>query len=362
MRICHITTAHPAKDVRIFHKECAGLAKAGHQVTLLVPNVASEACKDVQIIGVNVPYSGRSGRMLRVGRAMYRAALAQRADAYHFHDPEFLPYAWLMARRGRRVTYDVHEDLPRQLLSKHWIPGPLRRLISWASELFEDAVAARLHAVVAATPLIADRFLKINPHTVTVCNYPLLSELSMGAKDETKGREVCYIGSITAIRGVEQMVRAMEHCSAHLHLAGAWSPESLRTETMKLDGWRHVTDHGFVGREEVWAIYARCPVGLVTLHPVENYIESLPIKLFEYMLAGMAVVASDFPLWNRIITEAGCGLCIDPMDPAAIGQAIDTLLNDPEAARAMGQRGREAVLSHYNWEQQQVVLNALYSA
>jgi len=361
MRICHITTAHPAKDVRIFHKECVGLAMAGHHVSLLVPNVPDEQCKGVDIIGVDVPYTGRSGRMLRVGRAMYRAALGQKADAYHFHDPEFLPYAWLMARKGLRVTYDVHEDLPRQLLSKHWIPGPLRKLISWTSEVFEDAVASRLHAVVAATPLIADRFKMNNPNTITVCNYPLLSELSFGVGGGEKGREVCYIGSITAIRGVEQMVRAMEHCNAQLHLAGAWSPESLRTDIMRLDGWKHVTDHGFVGREEVWAIYARCPIGLVTLHPVENYIESLPIKLFEYMLAGMAVVASDFPLWNRIITEAGCGLCVDPMDPEAIGRAIDQLLNDPDEILAMGKRGREAVLNRYNWEQQQEVLNALYT-
>lgn len=362
MHICHITTAHPAKDVRIFHKECAGLAIAGHHVSLLVPNVPAEQSKGVDIIGVDVPYTGRSGRMLRVGLAMYRAALRLKADAYHFHDPEFLPYAWLLARKGMRVTYDVHEDLPRQLLSKHWIPGPLRKFISWASEVIEDAVAARLNAVVAATPLIADRFKKINLNTITVCNYPLLSELSLGTGADDKGREVCYIGSITAIRGVEQMVRAMGHCQAHLHLAGAWSPESLRDDTMRLEGWKHVTDHGFVGREQVWAIYARCPIGLVTLHPVENYIESLPIKLFEYMLAGMAVVASDFPLWNRIITDAGCGRCVDPMDPMAIGRAIDHLLNDPEEIKAMGQRGREAVLKRYNWEQQQVVLNALYSA
>lgn len=360
MRICHITTAHPATDVRIFHKECVSLAKAGHSVVLLVPNTLDSVLNGVVIKGVEVSFSGRLGRMTKVSWAIYKAAKREMAEAYHFHDPEFLPFAWLLARSGKRVTYDVHEDVPRQILSKHWIPAPMRKLVSAVFEWFENRVASKCHAIVAATPLIADRFKVINVNTVTVCNYPLLSELGLVEVDAKTGNDVCYIGSITAIRGAKEMVRAMKGVEANLHLAGAYSPADLRQQLIHLPEWAQVIEHGFVGRNEVWGIYAKCRVGLVTLHPAENYLESLPIKMFEYMLAGLAVVASDFPYWRSIVDQAGCGLCVNPLDPAAMGKAINHLLNNPDLCTKMGQAGREAVLAQFNWEQQEKALLQLY--
>lgn len=338
------------------------MAKAGHTVFLLVPNVVSEVDKGIEIVGIKIAFNGRLGRMAKVGWAMYKAAKQLNADAYHFHDPEFLPFAWLLARSGKRVIYDVHEDVPRQILSKHWIPAPIRKLVSILFERFENLVASMCYAVVAATPLIADRFKPINSNTVTVCNYPLLSELNLVDVDSKTGADVCYIGSVTAIRGAREMVLAMQQVNAQLHVAGTYSPEGLRLEMQALPGWAKVKEHGFVGRKQVWDIYTHSRVGLVTLHPAENYLESLPIKMFEYMLAGLAVVASDFPLWRSIVEGAGCGLCVDPLNPDAIGSAINQLLNNPDQCANMGRLGRQAVLSTYNWEQQEMALLQLYSS
>jgi len=105
---------------------------------------------------------------------------------------------------------------------------------------------------------------------------------------------------------------------------------------------------------------ARASAGLVTLLPMPSYLDSLPIKMFEYMSAELPVIASDFPLWRDIVQRHGCGVCVDPADPAAIGAAIRCYVDDPALVQRAGQAGRAAVLSTYNWPQAERELLSLY--
>ena len=361
IKICHFTSAHPADDVRIFHKECASLAAVGFQVFLVAANATEAIVKDVHIVSTEISASGRFSRMLKTSRAVYKKALSLDADIYHFHDPELLPYGLKLKRKGKQVIYDAHEDVPRQISGKEWIPKVIRGIIAFTFEKYENYVTKRLSAVVTSTPVIRNRFVQVNPETVAICNYPLLGEITKPAEWSERKNEICYVGGITVIRGIRELTASLTYLEGvRLNMAGAYETEQLKAEIKASPNYDRINDYGYIDRPGIVSILNRSRVGIVTLHPQSNYLESLPIKLFEYMLAGIPVVASDFPLWQSIIADSKCGLCVDPLDPKAIASAVQQILADDEAARKMGENGRLSVLEKYNWGIEEQELLKLY--
>jgi glycosyltransferase involved in cell wall biosynthesis len=145
-----------------------------------------------------------------------------------------------------------------------------------------------------------------------------------------------------------------------LNLCGRFNSDSLEQTCKSISGWSAVNEYGFVDRAGVREVMRRSVAGLVTLHPVPNHIDSQPNKMFEYMSAGIPVIASDFPLWREIVLGNRCGLCVNPMDPSAIAEAISYLIENPDEAREMGENGRRAVVERYNWSIEEAKLLSFY--
>jgi glycosyltransferase involved in cell wall biosynthesis len=362
VRIAHLTSAHPRDDVRVFLKECRSLVREGHEVWLVVADGRGNSVVDgVNVVDVGRP-AGRLERMARVPRRILRSVLDLGVDACHLHDPELLTIALRLKRYGMKVIYDAHEDVPRQILSKHYLHRGVRSGIANLAEFYEDFVVRRIDGVIAATPTIAQRYQAIHKNCQDVNNYPLLEEFVDLESDLTKLKEVCYVGGIAGIRGIREMVRAIDLCAsgAGLNLVGGFSESATESEVKAYPGWRRVRHQGVVGREGVRASLATSVAGLVTLHPTLNYLESLPIKMFEYMAAGIPVIASNFPLWRSIVEGNQCGLCVDPLDASDIARAIDWLVDNPDEASRMGRNGRRAVLDTFNWGREQEKLRNFY--
>lgn len=362
-KVCLLTTGHPPFDTRIFHKQAKTLVQAGYDVTLIAQHENDEVVDGVKIIALPKPRN-RVARMLCLAWRAFCLARRERAAIYHFHDPELIPIGLLLKLRGRPVIYDVHEDVPKQILSKDWIPRPLRRLVAGATRVAEALASLVFDGIVAATPAIAKRF---PPHkTVVVQNFPILKELVAPESTPYQNRpaKIIYIGGITAIRGIREMVQATslvpESLNARLVLVGAFSPPSLEAEVRGLFGWERVEFVGWQDRASVARLLGEARAGLVVLHPRPNYLNAWPVKLFEYMSAGLPVIASDFPLWREIVNGVGCGLLVNPLDPKAIAKAIQYLLTHPEEAEEMGRRGQQAVQERYNWDTEKEKLLLLY--
>ncbi len=364
-KVCHITTVHSRCDVRIFLKECRSLAEAGYEVVLVVADGNGDEIKDgISVVDIGCS-NGRFDRMFRVTQRALENAVSIDADIYHFHDPELIPVGRKLKSAGKTVIFDSHEDVPKQLLCKPYLNPLVKRLLSKVFAAYEAWACKHFDAIITATPFIRNKFLEINPNSVDINNFPILGELSVESIDWTKKRnEVCYVGSISAMRGIEEIVHAMWQVNGgtHLQLCGEFSERYVLERCKELAGWKNVNELGWLDRSGVKDVLQYSVAGLVVLHPTLSYIDALPIKMFEYMSAGLPVIASDFPLWREIIDGNECGLCVDPMKPQEIAAAIDFLVNNPEQARDMGENGRRAVQDHYNWSVEAKKLAHLYKS
>jgi len=156
------------------------------------------------------------------------------------------------------------------------------------------------------------------------------------------------------------MVCALECTDTRLVLAGKFASTDDFDSAKSMKGWAQVDYRGQVDRSEVAKILTESSAGLALYHPGPNHDDSQPNKLFEYMAAGIPVIASNFPLWKEIVVKNECGICVDPLNPEEIAAAINWVLQNPMAAASMGRNGLNAVLEKYNWEAESQKLNSFY--
>ncbi len=358
--VTHISTVHPISDVRIFHKECKSLVKSGFQVNLIITHDKKEVIEEVTIIPLK-QYDNRFKRMLIKPFKAFSEALKTRSDLYHFHDPELIPIGLLLKFFGKKVIYDVHEDVPSQIMDKHWISFYLRSLVSSVVKGIENISSRLFDGIVCATPYITDIFLKRNVNTINVNNYPLLEELAdiqALSLQKRQDKVVCYLGSISKTRGICELVKALEGTDITLNLAGKICPTSLLEELEREKGWDNVVYFGHIGREKINQILGSSAAGICILHPTRSYIKSLPIKVFEYISAGLPLVVSNFAYWQELLVDFRDIYFIDPLDPVAIRKALIQVTQKGCVDR--NKDGIKAIQNLYNWTIEEEKLFQLY--
>lgn len=362
-KVCHLTSAHPREDVRIFYKQCCSLRKYGYDVSLIVADGKGDNnIEGVAVYDVGSPVS-RLDRILGATKRVYDKAVSIDAVIYHLHDPELMPIGLKLRRLGKVVIFDAHEDLPKQISTKTYINRFVRKFLSMIVSLYEQFISKKFSFIVAATPHIRDKFLSFGSRSIDINNFPRLSEFQfIESFEKSKKNSVCYVGGISEERGVLEIVKAISETnqSIKLHLAGEFYDSELERDVRNQPGWQKTEYHGWLSRTEIVSLFRNSFAGLVTLHPTESYKNALPVKMFEYMAAGLPVICSDFPLWREIVEGNDCGLCVDPKNPKMIAEAIDYLFSKPEVAENMSRNGVSAVLSKYNWSIEEAKLITLY--
>ncbi|WP_415833403.1 glycosyltransferase [Kerstersia similis] len=364
-KIIHVTTVHIRFDPRIFHNEFMSVARAGLWETKLI---VADGQGDAEIPGACLRDLGalrRGGRFARLWLGFWRLLFLlgkekdKRKTIVHIHDPELLAVAFFLRLMGFRIFYDVHEDLPRQVQSKEWIPGPLKRFVAGLIALAEQSSRVFVSCYVCATPQIAARFAGAS---IVVRNYPPRSMVP-----ETpikKGEKIVYLGNMSEARGVMTMLDLMVSLNEKavepvvLRLGGAFDSPELEARVRAHPGWQYVDYVGWVHRDQVASFFEGAFLGLILIKPYRNYMESSPNKLFEYLAFDLEVLASDFPVW-RALVEGGEGVSyVDPEDIDAIATAVRQA--QARAKKGESPHSADIIRTRYSWEGQFEKLLAQY--
>jgi len=329
------------------------LAAEGYEVSLVVADGLGDEEKDgIKIYDVGKP-KNRIERILNTTKEVRKKAIVLDAAIYHFHDPELLFVGKLLIQKGKKVIFDIHENVREQIMIKEWLPYPFRKLISWCYNKIESNICRKLSALIVPQPIMVQKFAAYNPNTFLVENFPFFSGSSFNSdKTNVSSKTICFHpGSLMEDRGLVNMINSFEHLNFNyeLHLAGAIQDEML-DYCQKLKGWEKTIFHGKIHFNEVLGLYKKTAIGLILYNNVGQYYLSYAVKLFEYMSYGIPVIMPNFGEWVGFNGENKCGINIDPTDSEGVAKAIEFLSNNPEKAAEMGKNGYDAIANKYNWD------------
>ena len=367
-RIGIITSVHVWNDTRIFFKEAVSLAEKGYQVTLVG---ISDKKRKLYRHNMTIYTIKKKRRLIRWVHwfTIMKILFKEKIDILHFHDPELIPLGMLMKLFRKKLIFDMHEDFARQLRDKEWIPKYIGKMLSGIYTQLERRLPRIFDRILLAEDSYLHNFSNAENIKV-VRNFPRVP-LEWKSEYAFETFKMVYVGDIRTIRGIKEYIKILEvslkgGLNVQLLIIGNFAEKSLETETkerIKSEGLAtHVKFLGRLPNEGIYPVLKECDIGLALLHPVKNYVDSYPTKIFEYMAAGLPTLASNFALWQDIILRNECGCCVQPFDTDEAYGVIKSYYFSEDLRRKHGENGRNAILARYNWENEERALYGAYQS
>jgi glycosyltransferase involved in cell wall biosynthesis len=371
LHIAFVTSIHKDFDARVW-RYAVMMARRGHTVHLVCPWQVSEGeTRD----GVTLhPFPRARRRLARPVSIPWHLArklwpLVRAVDVVHFHDIDTLPYMAALAL-FKPVVYDVHENYPEEMLVRQWIPRPFRLLLYHGVRWIQAGLSLLIRNVVLVVPEQQKDFPMRALRTVIIRNYATLDLLERVSPDYRSRRAtVVFIGLNYEENGTFLFLEIATHMlhrrpDVRFVMADCWADDSTRERSLALIQACHLTNVTIVPNvlpQDVIGHLNQATIGISPALRRPKCIRGLPTKLFEYMAAGLPIVASDLPHSIRLAEQTGAVLLCCPEKPETFVAAIEHLLDDREYGRQLGQNGQNAFKERFCWESQADVLEHFYS-
>ncbi|GGM13447.1 glycosyltransferase [Deinococcus aerophilus] len=357
--VAHLTILHEIDDNRIFHKEVQSLRKL-YKVLLVAPESNIE-------ISDSISFKKRRGIKRALAHIdILRLAYKSKAQIIHYHDPELFFVAGILKLCQRTIIFDSHEDVPQDMLNKPYLNSLLRIVFYTALIGITKIIGLWFDAIICATEEIASRF---PAHKTTVVkNFARGSEFSsdtININPLEMEYDFIYVGTISEDRGILQILESLSKIKSNRKIksivVGPIHSSSLERKIKEMSKDIDVTFTGSLSRRKLLSFLSASKIAMVTLHPTSTYIESLPVKLFEYMMAGRHIIASNFSKWKSIAGEIDNIEFVDPLDTDVIANAMQNGLKiTSNEYSANARKSMQFAQANYSWESQAAILFEVY--
>ena len=370
MHICMVAFTDLRFDARIF-REASALQDSGQQVTIVATSFAGTEVLplwqrfDTHLLPIN---RERSLRLLYPSfwRQAYKILREVTADVYHAHDLDTLwPAARAASHFGVPLVYDSHELWTEQSSIIN------RPLIRWFWTWLEKHLTKKVAYCITVSDGIKSLLEELYPlHNVTIVrNLPQFrTPIVSNRIREELGLEqtrpiVLYQGGFLTENGLlEQIDAAASFETAALVLIGGGPCETqLRDRVSQKRLQETVFFLPRVSFDELHEYTCSADIGLCLIkNSGLSFYHSMPNKLFEYFMAGIPVIASDFPEIGRVVRDTGAGLLANPQDSKEVALQVNQLASDDRGMAARANAARKAAQT-YNWECEAQKLTSLYA-
>jgi glycosyltransferase involved in cell wall biosynthesis len=296
---------------------------------------------------------------------MFFKAIRQKAAIYQIHDPELIPTGILLRLFGKKVIYDIHENIAEDIFDKPWIHN--KRLLYFFYNFFENIAVKMFHIILAETSY-EPRYRAKGAKFTTILNYPDHEFFDKYYVAERKNNfRIFYIGILLESRGLPEIAEAMyilkqKGITVYFDIVGELYV-ALAEKLQALPFYSNIKDqlifHGRLPLDQGYAISRNASVGMCIIQPMANSTNSYPTKMFEYMCIGLPQVISDFPLYRSVVEKHECGICVNPASTEEIAKAIEKLNIDKNTSIKFQENAQNGAML-YNWLNEEVKLFHLY--
>lgn len=358
---CFLTSVWGRDDALIVYRQGISLVDAGYKVSYLLCDGKPNECRygiEMLSVGENQPK--------QLKRVLFNSGVIKRyikkenykADVFQISEPELLPLGLYLKRRGFTVVFNMREYYPEYFALK-FKNRFLKRLVHDGLEVYFKHIAKKYDAVFNCMPEMSDYIRKVMPcqQFEDLPNYPVVNkDFSLSFEEYSKrDKIISYFGSIYSISCQEEFLYAIEDIPHVKYLLAGVIQDSYKSKLMAMPAWKKVIFKEGFTRQELPGIINCSIMGNVmkdfnkTETPEGSY--SI-IKIFESMEAAIPVILAKVPLYEDLVREYNCGICVDPHNVEEVKNAILFLLNNKREAYEMGQNGRRAVIERFSWDSQ----------
>ncbi|MFW6009602.1 MAG: glycosyltransferase [archaeon] len=362
-KICIVTSAHPVLDARIFYKQAKSLKKNGFNVSLIAPHDKEEIIEGIKIKPIKKTNNLLYRRTIILFNILH-LALKQNANIYHLHDLELIIPGIILKLFGKKVIYDFHED---KYLSFKNRKGVINRYILSPLVDILQKLATKFFYTILAEKFYAKRI----DGDINILNYPLKSKFNkINVLEQRKNQNkniLLYTGRVTKNRGAINHVKILNYIEdIEVHLIG-YCEKELAEELKRIAGDNKNRlyiegENYFVPYERILEYYhnEHLLAGLSVFPDIPKLTQKELTKFFEYMAAGLPIICTDSPTWNKLIEENKVGITVNPNEIESFISAVKYLKNNPKKALKMSLQGEKISKTKYNWSIEEKKLLQFY--
>ncbi len=365
-RVCILTTVHKYDDNRVYYKEVMSLNRAGLEVVYIAPDLEEGTRHGITYVKVNKP-SATWKRILGFYR-VFQLARKQKCRVYHFHDAELIIVGILLKMfTNAKVIYDVHEDYPSQMLTKHYLRDWMRKPLYYFMKMAEKLADRVFDAIIVADNFVFKHF---SAHkTIIVYNYPDIRLFEKDNQTYKKEYDIIFPGSMakfTAEMILQILSKAKEKgiilkciLISPFNFSGGkdWVEQRINQLSLLKE---QVTLMDRIPPYDVPRYIRLSKIGLIPLPDTKKMRSNIPTKLFEYMYCGIPVITGNLPPSAQFLKNENFGFLVDPNSIDEYAEKVIQLISDESLAEEMGARGKMLVEEKYNWQTEEEKIVKLY--